>query len=59
MTDPHEIPGVPASAGLPNGVLWTGLACVVLIFIVAGLVLSNAGFGHIWPASDTVNLKLQ
>jgi hypothetical protein len=39
-------------------VLVTGLACVVLIFIVAGLVLSNAAFGHIWPASDTANLKL-
>ncbi|HTJ28623.1 MAG TPA: hypothetical protein VMA36_20890 [Candidatus Limnocylindria bacterium] len=58
MTDPHEVPGVPASAGIPNMVLVTGLACVVLIFIVAGLVLSNAAFGHIWPASDTANLKL-
>jgi type IV secretory pathway TrbD component len=59
MTDPHDVHGVPASAGIPNMVIVTGLCCVVLIFVVAGLVLSNAAFGHIWPASDVVNLKLQ
>jgi hypothetical protein len=58
MTDPHEVRGVPASTGIPNSVVVTGIAGVVLIFIVAAIVLANAAFGHIWPASDAVNLKL-
>jgi hypothetical protein len=59
MTDPqNNIQGVPASAGIPSLVLFSGFAGVVLIFVIAGLVLSNAGYGHIWPASDTLNLKL-
>lgn len=58
MTDPKEVQGVPVSAGIPSIVLTAALAGVVLIFIIGGLVLSQAHFGHIWPASDTVNLKL-
>jgi hypothetical protein len=59
MSDQHEAQAVPASAGMPSMVVITGIAGVILIFVVAGLVLSNAAFGHLWPASDVVNLKLQ
>ena len=36
----------------------TGLAGVVLIFVVAGMVLATAGVNHVWPASASTNLKL-
>ena len=58
MTDPKEIQGVPVSAGIPSIVMAAGIAGVILIFIIGGLVLSQARYGHIWPASDSVNLKL-
>jgi hypothetical protein len=58
MTDPQEIQGVPVSAGIPSIVVAVGMVGVILIFIIGGLVLSQAHYGHIWPASDSVNLKL-
>jgi hypothetical protein len=29
-----------------------------LIFIIAALVLAVSGYGHLWPADRTLNLKL-
>jgi hypothetical protein len=56
--DTEDDRGVPISSGIPKLVMWTGLAGVVLIFVVAGMVLATAGSGHVWPAADTTNLKL-
>jgi hypothetical protein len=58
MNDPTDERGVPISSGIPPIVIYAGIAGVVLIFIVAGMVLSNAGFGHVWPAENSVDLKL-
>jgi hypothetical protein len=58
MYDVKDERGVPISGGIPPLVIWAATACVVLIFVIAGLVLSNAGYGHIWPASNALNLKL-
>jgi hypothetical protein len=56
--DPVDDRGVPVSSGIPSLVVWSGIAGVVLIFVIAALVLSQAGFGHVWPAENSLNLKL-
>ena len=58
MYDLEDERGVPISAGIPPLVMWSGIACVVLIFIIAGLVLSQSAYGHIWPAENAPKLKL-
>ena len=58
MYDQQDERGVPISTGIPKLVLWTGVAGVILIFIVAGMVLAVSGYGHIWPSEDTMRLKL-
>ena len=58
MYDQEDERGVPISSGIPPLVTWVGIAGVVLIFIVAGMVLGTAGSGHVWPAADTLTIKL-
>jgi hypothetical protein len=58
MHDPTDSRGVPTSQGIPSVVIWAGIIGVILIFAVAGMVLSTSGYGHLWPASNTLNLKL-
>ena len=58
MTDPQDERGVPLSSGIPPIVIYAGIAGVILIFVVAGMVLANAGFGHVWPAENSTNIKL-
>ncbi len=41
-----------------RSLIYAGIAGIVLIFLVSGMVLSQSGFGHVWPAEDTVNIKL-
>jgi len=33
-------------------------ALLLALVIIAALVLSQAGFGHVWPAENSLNLKL-
>jgi hypothetical protein len=56
--DQEDDRGVPISQGIPPLVTWVGLGGVVLIFVVAGIVLATAGSGHVWPAADTLTIKL-
>ncbi len=58
MYDPKDTRGVPISTGIPSIVTWTGLAGLILIFIIAGMVLGTAGYGHVWPAANSLNIKL-
>ena len=58
MFDPTDDRGVPISSGIPRLVTWAGIIGVVMIFIVAGMVLATADHGHMWPADNTLNLKL-
>ena len=58
MHDPTDDRGVPISSGIPHLVTWAGALGVVLIFVIAALVLSTAGHGHMWPADTTLTLKL-
>jgi hypothetical protein len=58
MYDIEDDRGVPVTTGIPKLVMWTGVAGVVLIFVVAGMVLATAGVNHVWPAEAATNLKL-
>jgi ABC-type phosphate transport system auxiliary subunit len=58
MYDLEDERGVPISSGVPRIVLWAGIAGVILIFIIAGLVLAVSGYGHIWPSDNATQLKL-
>ena len=58
MYDLEDERGVPISSGVPRIVLWSGIAGVILIFIIAALVLAVSGHGHLWPADRTLDLKL-
>ncbi len=58
MYDIEDERGVPISSGVPPIVTYAGIAGVVLIFIIAALVLSVSGYGHMWPSANTLNLKL-
>ncbi|MBV8751163.1 MAG: hypothetical protein JO103_15755 [Candidatus Eremiobacteraeota bacterium] len=58
MYDLEDERGVPISAGIPPLVLWSGVAGVILIFIIAGLVVGTSGANHMWPSDDTLRIKL-
>jgi hypothetical protein len=50
--------GVPISSGIPPIVTLAGIAGVILIFVIAGMVLATAGANHVWPADATERIKL-
>ena len=58
MYDLEDERGVPISSGVPPLVTYVGIGGVILIFIIAGMVLAVSGYGHLWPSSNTLNLKL-
>lgn len=59
MYDEGDQPGVvPVSTGIPTLVIWTGVVGVLLAFVVAGMVLGTSFHGHMWPAENTLRLKL-
>jgi hypothetical protein len=58
MYDLEDNRGVPISSGIPPLVVYAGIAGVVLIFVIAGMVLATAGSGHVWPATAALNIKL-
>ena len=58
MYDQEDERGVPLTSGIPPIVTITGIAGVILIFLVAGIVLATAGANHVWPADGTLTIKL-
>lgn len=58
MYDPKDVRGVPISTGIPPIVIWSTIGVIILIIAIAGMVLGTAGYGHVWPAENSTNLKL-
>ena len=58
MYDLEDERGVPISSGIPRLVVWAGIAGVILIFVIAGLVLTTSGYGHLWPWEKTQQIRL-
>jgi hypothetical protein len=58
MYDVKDERGVPVSAGIPPIVRWSAIIGVFVIILILSLVIFASNYHHIWPSSDTVNIKL-
>jgi hypothetical protein len=58
MYDIKDERGVPVSGGIPPIVVFAVVAAIILACVIAGMVLSTAHYGHIWPSSKSVNVPL-
>jgi hypothetical protein len=58
MHDHGEHVQLPVSSGFPVFVRVCGWVGLIVIFIMGGLVVTNSGGNHVWPASDSVKVPL-
>ena len=58
MYDIEDERGVPISSGIPPIVTWAGVAGIILIFIIAGMVVTTSEANHIWPSETSLTVKL-
>ena len=58
MYDLEDDRGVPISSGIPRLVLWAGIAGVVLIFVIAGMVVATSENNHVWPWDKALTIPL-
>ncbi len=57
MQDPQN-PAIPVSHGVPPLVRLAFVLGILLMFIILGLVVSQSYYGHVWPESGTVKIRL-
>ncbi len=53
-----DFSSVPASKGLGKGTTTLLLIGVVMIFIIGGMVVGMAGYGHMWPSTHSMRMDL-
>ena len=58
MYDIEDERGVPISSGIPPIVTWAGIAGIILIFVVAGMVVGSSESSHVWPSDTSLTIKL-
>ena len=58
MYDPKPAHGIPVSAGIPPIIRWSGIAGLIAIFIVVGIVIAASRYGHVWPSMDATRIDL-
>jgi len=58
MYDPVDARGVPTSRGIPPLVRVLVVIGVIAVFVVGASVILTAGFGHSWPANNTLRVPL-
>jgi len=56
--DTIDFSKVPESKGLNNTTIAIIISGVLMIFVVGGLSIGFAGFGHMWPSSHTERMDL-
>jgi hypothetical protein len=49
---------VPVSAGIPTGVRISFLASIVLAVAMLALVVAVSAINHVWPAGDSLHVRL-
>jgi hypothetical protein len=49
---------IPVSAGIPTGVRISFLAAIALAVAMLGLVIAVAAANHVWPAGNTLRVRL-
>jgi cytosine/uracil/thiamine/allantoin permease len=50
---------IPVSAGIPPIVKISTLAGLLVVFLILGIVIWTASQGHVWPAEDSLKIKLK
>lgn len=58
MYDPLDERGVPTSRGIPKAVQVAVIIGVLVIFAVGGYTLGWAGYGHVWPSTQSLRIPL-
>ncbi|MGB8267024.1 MAG: hypothetical protein WCE44_11905 [Candidatus Velthaea sp.] len=58
MYDIKDERGVPVSAGIPPIVRWSAIIGVLIIILILGLCVASSHYHHVWPAKNTVDIKL-
>jgi hypothetical protein len=58
MYDPKPAHGIPASAGIPPLIRWSGIVGLIAIIIVVGIVIGASRYGHVWPSMDATRIDL-
>jgi hypothetical protein len=56
--DSIDFSQVPVSQGMSNVTLFIVFTGVIVIFLVGGLAVGFAGYGHIWPSTHSERLPL-
>ena len=56
--DDHDTPDIPVSAGMSSQVLVLIVLGVLIVFMQGGFVVGSSGWGHVWPAADSVKIPL-
>jgi hypothetical protein len=49
---------VPKTGGVPISVHIVTLLGIIAIFVIAGAVVLNSSYGHLWPATQTQRADL-
>ncbi|MDE2482909.1 MAG: hypothetical protein KGN02_12060 [bacterium] len=49
---------VPQSKGLNTFTIGLIIVGLIMIFVVGGLVIGFAGFGHMWPSTHSMRMDL-
>ncbi len=58
MYDMTDRRGVPVSRGVPKLVQVSALIGLLLIFAIGAFTILIASYGHMWPASHTLRMRL-
>ncbi|MHB1550057.1 MAG: hypothetical protein ACYDEU_02110 [Vulcanimicrobiaceae bacterium] len=58
MFDPVDERGVPISRGIPKAVRMVGAIGVIIIFAIGTFVIVESHYGHIWPSTHSMRVRL-
>ena len=53
-----DFSAVPQSKGMNKFTIGLVIVGLIMIFIVGGLVIGFAGFGHMWPSPHSMRMDL-
>ena len=58
MYDIKDSRGVPVSGGIPPIVRISAIIGIIIIFIIGGIVVGASRYGHVWPSTDSMHIRL-
>ena len=54
----HGDPQIPVSAGTPLAVHVLFVIAMIIVFMQGAFVIASSGWGHVWPAANSVKIPL-